>query len=132
MLKPTYSIKNNQDWAELSEGEQLVEINNDAYFGFRAMEKNAVAIIYDPYLIDSLVRVTKEAKKYKDTTHTLILDIMTMGHESSESEEEFLKAASRKIEEIKEINSELSMNFDIQCGNLNKEHIEDILDKLYK
>ena len=77
-----YFIKNNDDWAKLDgmeTEELLVYISNDAYFGFRAMEKGVKAIIYNPDLIDSLVRVVKDSKKFPNIKHVLALDENTVG-----------------------------------------------------
>ncbi len=127
----TYSIRNNEDWANLNEQEILVDINNDAYFGFRAMEKNAQSITYDPTVIDSLVRVGKESKKFPHTSHTLVLDVETLGFDSTTSEEAFLKNASRIIEELLKLNPDVKLDFIIKCNNLNVDLIIDTLNKIY-
>ncbi len=127
----TYKIETNDDWNNLSEGQELVSINNDAYFGFRAMEKLSKAITYDPTLIDSLVRVGKESKKFPGTTHNLILDVNTLGFESTNSEENFLKCASRVIEGLLELNSDVKLDFTIECNSLNFELIKETLYKIY-
>ncbi len=127
----TYSIRNNDDWNNLNNGELLVDINNDAYFGFRAMEKESISILYDPTIIDSLVRVGKESKKFPATTHNLILDIDTLGFDSSQSEEAFLKDASRTIENLLELNPDVKLDFTVNCGELDQELIKRTLTKIY-
>ncbi len=127
----TYKIKNNDDWNILNEFELIVDVNNDAYFAFRAMERSALNIIYDPTLMDSLVRVGKESKKFPGTTHILILDIDTLGFESSQSEETFLKHSTRVIEDILKLNGEMVLDFNISCGELNSELIYNTLKKIY-
>ncbi len=127
----TYTIETNDDWNNLSEGQELVSIKNDAYFGFRAMERASKAILYDPTLIDSLVRVGKESKKFPNTTHNLILDVDTLGFESSSSEESFLKCASRVVEELLELNPDVKLDFTVNCNNLNFELIIETLYKIY-
>ncbi len=131
-LKPTFFIKNNEDWSNLKENEELVEILNDSYFGFRAMEKNAKSIIYDPCIVNSLVRIGKESKKFPNTKHILLFDIETLSYESRNSEEEFLKQASRVIEELLELNPEVKLDFEIKCGGLDSIIIKDTLMKIYK
>ncbi len=128
----TYSINTNEDWNNLQENEELVSIKNDAYFGFRAMERNAKAILYNPNLLDSLVRVGKESKKFPSTTHNLVLDIDALGFEASTSEEAFLKDATRTIEELLLLNPDLNLDFTVNCGNLDLEFIKETLFKIYK
>ncbi len=130
MKNNIYSIKNNDDWNNLNENELYVDISNDAYFGFRAMEKNAVNIIYNPFQIDSLIRIIKESKKFLNTKHILILEDIDLSFDSKNSEEKFLKEVTRKIEEIIEVNSKIKLNFIIET-NLNKEKIYDILIGIY-
>ncbi len=130
--KVTFKIKNNEDWNSMKNDELLVDISNDAYFGFRAMEKESQAILYDPNLIDSLVRVAKESRKFPKTIHNLIMTKDTLGFDSSNSEETFLKSASRCIEEVVELNPEILLDFTIDCSNLNEEFIYETLIKIYK
>ncbi len=127
----SYKIKNNDDWANLKQDEILVDISNDSYFGFRAMEKGAKEIIYDPTLVSSLVRVCKEGKKFPNTTHNLILSKLTIGFESSKSEENFLKDSTRVIETVLEINPEIKLDFTIDCDNLDVDFIYATLRKIY-
>lgn len=127
----TYKIRNNEDWNNLNPKEELVDINNDAYFGFRAMEKESISILYNPNIIDSLVRVGKESKKFPNTIHNLILDIDTLGYESTISEENFLKDSSRIIEELLELNPEVKLDFTVNCGSLDLNLIKETLNKIY-
>ncbi len=131
MKKISYKIKNNEDWSKLNNGEELVDISNDSYFGFRAMEREAKEIIYDPTLVSSLVRVCKEGRKFPNTIHNLILTKQTLGFDSSSSEEKFLKDATRVIEEILEINPDIKLEFTIDCDNLDVEFIYSTLRKIY-
>ena len=132
-----FKIENNKDWNDLENlsnlEETLVDISNNAYFGYRAMEKGAKYIIYDPTMIDSLVRIVKNAKKFKDTIHVLILDSETLGYESKKSNEAFLKTATRLIESILDINPLLCIEFKIKTGSeSNDETINNVLNKIYK
>ena len=131
-----YYIKNNDDWAKLDGMETkdlLVYVSNDAYFGFRAMEKRVKAIIYNPDLIDSLVRVVKDSKKFPNVMHVLELDESTLGLETTISNESFLKASSRLIERILEINPLLCIEFKIKMpSNSSNWEVREILTKLYK
>ncbi len=127
----TYKIQNNDDWNNLQEQEVLVDINNDAYFGFRAMERNAIAITYDPNIIDSMIRLGKESRKFPKTIHNLILDIETLGFESSNSEESFLKHSTRVIEQILELNPDIKLDFTLNCNSLDYELILSTLYKIY-
>lgn len=129
--KITYTIKNNEDWNNLNEGELLVDISNDSYFGFRAMEKNANSIAYDPVNVNTLVRVGKESKKFPNTIHTLILDVDSLGFEASNSEENFLKLSTRVIEELLELNNDIRLDFIIKSEDLDNEFIYKTLSKLY-
>ncbi|NQX83454.1 MAG: hypothetical protein HRS50_01985, partial [Mycoplasmataceae bacterium] len=81
--KISFIISINNDWNKLKKNEKLVDISNNAYFGFRAMEKESISIIYDPTVIDNLVRICKESKKYPKTKHILILNSSTLGFESN-------------------------------------------------
>lgn len=132
LLDVVYYIKNNEDWNKLKEYERIVDINNDAYFGFRAMEKKAISIKYDPSIIDSLVRVVKESKKFPETKHILVLDQETLGYEARNGLENYLKAATRTIQEVLSINPELKLGFNIvKDGNDQAEAIN-ILWDIYK
>ncbi len=130
--QPTHKVKNNEDWANLKGNEELVDISNDAYFGFRAMEREVTAITYDPERIDSLVRVGKESRKFPKTIHNLIMDIDTLGFESSISEEEFLKISTRVIEKVIELNPNVKLDFTINSGNLDSKLIYETLLKIYQ
>ncbi len=131
-----YYIKSNEDWAKLNEMDTkdlMVYISNDAYFGFRAMEKGVRAIIYDPNLIDSLTRVVKDSKKFPKVMHVLELNEDTLGIETKVSDENFLKASTRAIERVLEINPLLSIEFKlIMPSNSKNWEIREILTKMYK
>lgn len=132
LLDITYYIKNNEDWNKLPEKESIVDINNDAYFGFRAMEKKAQFIKYDPCIIDSLVRVIKESKKFPKTKHLLILDQETLGFESRNDLESYLKASSRIIEQVLSLNPKLKLNFLIERKMGKEKEALNILRDIYK
>lgn len=132
LIDVVYYIKNNDDWNKLKEGERIVDINNDAYFGFRAMEKKAKTIKYDPCIIDSLVRVVKEGKKFPETTHTLVLDQETLGFEAKKDAESYLKSATRVIQEIVDINPSIKLRFVIKRGEESPKEVMDILTFIYK
>ena len=131
-----YYIKTNEDWAKLSDMDTkdlLVYISNDSYFGFRAMEKGVRAIIYNPDLIDSLVRVVKDSKKFPNVMHVLELDENTLGIESKISNESFLKASTRAIESVLEINPLLCIDFKIiMPSNSNNWEVRKVLENIYK
>ncbi len=132
LLDITYYIKNNDDWNNLKEGERYVDINNDAYFGFRAMEKKVKNIKYDPCIIDSLVRVAKESKKFPNTKHILILDQETLGFEARNDLESYLKASTRKIEEVISMNPEIKLSFSIIRDGGEEAKALEILKDIYK
>lgn len=132
LINIIYYIKNNEDWMNLKEGERIVDINNDAYFGFRAMEKRTKSIKYDPNLIDSLVRVVKESKKFPETKHILILDEESLGFEAKENLEYYLKYATRTIEEVIKINPGLKISFNVIRGNGEEKTAIKILNFIYK
>ncbi len=133
MLKSniTYKISNNDDWKDIKQNEELVDISNDAYFGFRAMEANAKMITYDLSVVKDFVRLGKESKKFPGTTHVLLLDDNTLGFEATTSEEEFMKLATREIEKLIQLNEDIKLDFIIET-NLNKEFIYETLIKIYK
>lgn len=132
LLDIVYYIKNNDDWKTMNTGERIVDINNDAYFGFRAMEKEALNIKYDPCIIDSLVRVVKEGKKFPNTKHILIIDEDTLDYKAKENLENFLKIATRKIEEIISINNDIKLKFHIKRNNGDETKVLNILNEIYK
>ena len=128
----TYKIINNNDWKELETGEELVDVSNNAYFGFRAMEKKSKAIIYDPIIIDSLIRLGKDSRKFSKTKHILILDADTLGYESLTNDEAFLKHATRVIEELFELNPLLCIGFLLKMtSEERKNNILSILKEIY-
>lgn len=131
-LQPTYKIENNNDWANLKDNETLVDISDDAYFGFRAMQKNAKAIIYNPNNIDNLIRISKESKKFGQTKHILILDSDYLGFEAGTDANKFLSLSCELIDSILSINSNLSIDFEINTYLDNVHDIVDILNKIYK
>ncbi|BDU67616.1 MAG: hypothetical protein TYPL_2690 [Candidatus Tyloplasma litorale] len=127
-----YVIQSNKDWNNLKEKEKLVYISNDAYFGYRAMEKKSIKILYDPFIIDNLVRLCKESRKFPQTSHVLIFNSNNMGFDSEISEKFFLKIATRKIEEILNLNKNIKLFFKIETEKLDKKIIISILNKIYK
>jgi len=97
------------------------------------MEKGAKFIVYDPTLIDSLVRIVKNSKKFKDVIHVLILNSDNLGYESTKSNESFLKAATRLLQGILDINPLLCIDFKIKTGSESNDIlIKNILKKIYK
>jgi|GEM_PF-2353141 len=97
------------------------------------MEKGAKFIVYDPTLIDSLVRIVKNSKKFKDVIHVLILNSDNLGYESTKSNESFLKEATRLLQDILDINPLLCIDFKIKTGSdSNDKIIKNILKKIYK
>lgn len=131
--KVSYKISNNNDWVKLKENEVIVDISDNAYFGFRAMEKNAKNIIYDPKILDSIIRLCKESKKFPKTKHLIILDEKTLGYEATVSTESFLKEATRTIEELLRLNPLLKVGFLIKMRNQLEEDVAfEILNKIYK
>ncbi len=129
---PIFFIKSNDDWRNLTKGEFIVDINNDSYFGFRAMEKNAKNIIYNPNLIDSLTRIGKESKKFPTTTHLLLLDEKTLDFKAGQSEETFLKYSTRVIEKLLELNNSIKVDFKIKAPKLDEVFLKQILKKIYQ
>lgn len=127
----TYKISTNDDWNNINQNEELVDISNDAYFGFRAMEANAKMITYDLCVVKDIVRLGKESKKFPGTKHILLLDEDTLGFEATTSEEEFMKLSSREIEKLVQLNPNIELDF-ILNTNLNKEFIYETLIKIYK
>ena len=131
-----FYIKTNDDWDKLNDldtKDLLVYISNNSYFGYRAMERGVKAIIYNPNLIDSLVRVVKDSKKFANVMHVLELDENTLGIDSKVSNENFLKASTRVIESILEINPLLSIEFKlIMPSNSSNWEVREILKDLYK
>ncbi len=127
----TYKIQNNEDWNNLNQGEELVWINNDSYFGFRAMEKQSKSIIYDPCSVSSLIRIGKDSRKFPDTIHNLLFTTETLGFDSSKSEEKFLKDATKIVEEVIELNKEIKFDFTIQADGLDEVFIKKVLIKIY-
>lgn len=129
--KVSYIIKNNVDWHEMKKNEEVVDISNSSYFGFRAMEKNAKVITYDPIIIDSIIRIVKESKKFPLTIHLLKIDENTLDYNANLNEEFFLKKATRIIEQIVEINENIFINFEILTKKCDHKIIEDVLRKIY-
>lgn len=127
----TYKIQNNEDWNNLNQGEELVWINNDSYFGFRAMEKQSKSIVYDPCSVSSLIRIGKDSRKFPDTVHNLLFTTETLGFDSSKSEEKFLKDATKIVEEVIELNKEIKFDFTIQADGLDEVFIKKVLIKIY-
>lgn len=127
----TYKIQNNEDWNNLNQGEESVWINNDSYFGFRAMEKQSKSIVYDPCSVSSLIRIGKDSRKFPDTIHNLLFTTETLGFDSSKSEEKFLKDATKIVEEVIELNKEIKFDFTIQADGLDEVFIKKVLIKIY-
>ncbi len=127
----TYKINNNNDWNTLPNEEVLVDISNDSYFGFRAMEKGSKAIIYNPYIIDSLIRIGKESNKFPNVIHILIFDEETVNYEAKNNEIDFLKSITRKIEELISLNKKIRIDFYIKTKNLDNKKIKTILSEIY-
>ena len=83
--------------------------------------------------IDSLVRISKNSKKFRGVKHILKLDTETLGYETINSNESFLKSATRLIEDILRINPLLCIDFNIKTGSEEDNSIiSNTLNKLYK
>lgn len=109
----SYTISMALHWKKLKSKEELVDISDNSYFGIRAMAKKAIAIIYDPTLIDNLVKICSEAKRYPNTKHILIFDTLTLGFEAKSSEEKFLEESKRIVETMLIVNPNIKIGFEI-------------------
>lgn len=120
---PSYKhIKTNNDWVELKK-DSIVDISNDSYFGFRAMEKESKIIIYDPILINNFERIIKDARKFSKTLHVFEIDFNLLPK----------KTLEEKINMItKRINYSLKINSKIKIGLLFKGINKDTIIPLIK
>lgn len=129
--KISYKISNNNDWADMKKGENLVDVSNDSYFAFRAMQKAAKSIIYNPSLINNMVRIAKESKKFPDTKHILIIDQKTLSYSQDENLEDFIKKCSIEIEKILKINNNFSFDVIINTKLSWIKDSNEIIKKIY-